>query len=101
MKTVGGTFGFSRAAMACAFAVGLFAHTACHAQSDAIVLENAAFRLVVGTNALARSLVVKATGEECLSNAEPLPIFTATQDRPFNNEIKLIHPNKRTVYPAC
>ena len=70
-------------------------------ECEGIVLENATFRLVVGTNAVARSLVVKATGEECLSAVEPLPLFTATQDRPFNNEIKLIHPNKRTVYPAC
>ena len=84
-----------------AFAAGLFALAACAAQTDAIVLENAAFRLEVGADATARSLVVKATGEECLSKAELLPLFAATQDRPFNNEIKLIHPNKRTVYPAC
>ncbi|MBR2837657.1 MAG: hypothetical protein IKE55_02635 [Kiritimatiellae bacterium] len=74
------------------------AHSAEH---DGIVLENAAFRLVVGADAVPRSLVVKATGEECLSATEPPAMFTATQDRPFNNEIKLIHPNKRTVYPAC
>lgn len=71
-----------------------------YAQSDVIMFENKAFRLEVGTDAVAKSLVVKATGEECLSKTEPLPLFTATQDRPFNNEIKLIHPNKRTTYPA-
>ena len=88
----------------CAFAVGLLALAVCPAacgQSDSIVLENQTFRLSVGTDAIAKSLIVKATGEECLSGAEPLPLFAATQDRPFNNEIKLIHPNKRTVYPAC
>ncbi len=59
------------------------------------------FTLIVGKDAIVKSLKVKATGEECLDAAQMLPIFTATQDRPFNNEQKLIHPNKRTVYPAC
>jgi hypothetical protein len=59
------------------------------------------FTLRVGEDACVKSLVVKATGEECVDAALRLPLFTVTQDRPFNNEIKLIHPNKRTVYPAC
>ena len=59
------------------------------------------FVLRVGPDARVRSLVVKATGEECVDAAQQLPLFTVTQDRPFNNEMKLIHPNKRTVYPAC
>lgn len=74
---------------------------AARAECGGIVLENDAFRLVVGEDAAAKSLVVKATGEECLARAEPVPLFTAAQDRPFNNEIKLINPSKRTVYPAC
>ena len=65
-----------------------------------IAFENDAFRLVVGDDAKAKSLVVKATGEETLDNGEGLPMFSATQERPFNNEIKLIWPNKRTTYPA-
>ena len=59
------------------------------------------FTLRVGEDACVKSLVVKATGEECVDAALRLSLFTVTQDRPFNNEIKLIHPNKRTVYPAC
>lgn len=59
------------------------------------------FTLRVGEDALVKSLVVKATGVECVDASLQIPLFTATQDRPFNNEIKLIHPNKRTVYPAC
>ena len=35
-----------------------------------IVLENDAFKLVVGDDARAKSLVVKATGEETLDNKE-------------------------------
>ena len=29
-----------------------------------------------------------------------VPLFSATQERPFNNEIKLQHPNTRTTYNA-
>lgn len=73
---------------------------AAHVSPDEVVLENAEFRLVVGVDAVARSLVVKKSGEECLADGVSLPLFTATQDRPFNNEMKLIHPNKRTTCPA-
>ena len=52
-----------------------------YAQSDVIVLENEAFRLEVGTNAVARSLVVKATGEEMVDAREGLAMFSVTQDR--------------------
>jgi len=91
----------ARIATSLAIALGTWVCIAESPQTDAVVLENASFRLEVGADAVARSLVVKATGEECLAQAEPLPLFAAMQDRPFNNEIKLIHPNKRTVYPAC
>ena len=77
---------------AAAFAAGAYA--------DDIVLENKAFRLVIGEDAAAKSLVVKATGEECVDAREGVPMFSVTQDRPFNNEIKLAWPNKRTTYPA-
>ena len=66
-----------------------------------VALDAPDFRLVVGDDAIVKSLVVKATGEECIAPAQAVPLFTVTQDRPFNNELKLIHPNKRTVYPAC
>ena len=65
-----------------------------------VLFENDAFRLVVGDDAQAKSLVVKATGEETIDNGEGMPMFSATQERPFNNEIKLMWPNKRTTYPA-
>ena len=71
-----------------------------YAQSDVIVFENEAFRLEIGTNAVARSLVVKATGEEMIDASDGLAMFSVTQERPFNNEIKLMWPNKRTTYPA-
>ena len=65
-----------------------------------VVVENARFRLRIGDDAVARSLVIKATGEEILDNRENLPFFSATQDRPFDNELKLEAPNKKTVYNA-
>lgn len=65
-----------------------------------IVVENDDFRLVVGKDACVKSLIVKKTNEECADAGMQLPLFTVTQDRPFHNEFKLIHPNKRTVCPA-
>ncbi|MBQ8954311.1 MAG: hypothetical protein IJ048_09355, partial [Clostridia bacterium] len=65
-----------------------------------IILENELFRLTVGEDALVRSLVIKATGEECLEADEGVALFSVTQARPFNNEVKLAHPNKRTTCQA-
>lgn len=61
-----------------------------------VVIENARLRLRVGDDGGVRSLVVKRTGEECVPAGKPVPLFAVTQGRPFNNEVKLIHPNKRT-----
>ena len=47
-----------------------------------------------------KSLVLKATGEECADLSQKTPILTVTQERPFDNELKLIHPHTRTTYPA-
>jgi len=65
-----------------------------------VTVETAKFRLVISDDAKAKSLVVKKTGEECLDLRDAPALFSVTQRRPFNNEIKLAHPNKRTVYPA-
>ena len=65
-----------------------------------IVLDAGRFKLAIGEDARAKSLVIKSTGEECLDTREGIPLFSTTQERPFNNEIKLAWPNKRTTYPA-
>jgi len=65
-----------------------------------IVIENEQFKLVVGSNAIAKSLTLKATGEECLMPGENMSIFSITQERPYLNEIKLAHPNKKTTFQA-
>ena len=65
-----------------------------------VVVETGAFRLEIGPDATARSLVVKATGEECISREASLPVFASAQKRPFNNETRLVQMAKRTMYPA-
>ena len=69
-------------------------------QENDIIIENEQFRLVVGSNAITKSLRLKATGKECLMPGEPLALFSVTQERPYHNEIKLGHPNKRTTFQA-
>ena len=65
-----------------------------------IIIENEQMRLVVGEDCVSRSLIHKATGEECLVTDEEIALFSLTQERPYNNEVKLAHPNKRTIYQA-
>ena len=65
-----------------------------------VVVETEAFKLVINPDATARSLVLKATGEECLASESELPIFASVQKRPFNNETRLVQMAKRTMYPA-
>ena len=68
--------------------------------ADDMVFENARMRLVVGDDAIVKSLKLKATGEELLELRDPTPFMSVTQARPFNNEIKLKYPHRRTTYPA-
>ena len=65
-----------------------------------IVLENEVFRLVLNESCQAESLVLKSSGEECIYKRTLLPFFSITEERPYNNEIKLAHPNKRTTFGA-
>ena len=49
-----------------------------------VTIETTTFTLTVGDDAVARSLVVKATGEETLDQRERIALFSSTQTRPFN-----------------
>ena len=73
---------------------------ACSCVAADIEFANKAFRLVIGEDASVKSLKLTANGEECVEARERIPLFTVTQERPFNNEIKLMHMHKRTTYPA-
>ena len=65
-----------------------------------ITLENKHFVLKINECGYAESLVHKGSGEECLDTSAKIPFFSITELRPYNNEIKLAHPNKRTVFNA-
>lgn len=86
--------------------VALLATACCNAggiragEPGDVVLENSKMRLVLGADASVKSLKLKSNGEELIDSTEKIPLFTTTQERPFNNEIKLIWPHKRTTWPA-
>ncbi len=65
-----------------------------------IIIENKHFLLTVGSDAKAKSLILKENGEECLDKSGSISLFSLTEERPYNNEIKLSHPNKRTTFQA-
>ena len=65
-----------------------------------IRLENKHFSLVIDSNCKAKSLLHKISGTECLMVGENLALFSLVEERPYNNEIKLAHPNKRTTFGA-
>ena len=65
-----------------------------------IVIENTHLRLTVGSDCIVKSLIHKASGEECLVQDQDIALFSITQPRPFNNEVKLVYSNKRTTFQA-
>lgn len=65
-----------------------------------ILIENDIFCLIVDYNCIVKSLIFKPTSEECLALNENMALFSITQERPYNNENKLMHMNKRTTYQA-
>ena len=65
-----------------------------------ITIENTEMRLVIGSDGTARSLIHKASGQECLMKDVKVPVFTITQDRPYDNEIMLAYPAKSKTFAA-
>lgn len=65
-----------------------------------ITIENKRFKLIINDNCTSESLIYKPLSEECLFVGKKMPLFTITEKRPFNNEIKLAYPNKRTTFKA-
>lgn len=65
-----------------------------------ITIENAQFRLVIGNDGKAISLLYKPTKQECLETGVDAPVFTITQDRPYLNEMQLAYPAKPMTFPA-
>ncbi len=67
---------------------------------DDIVIENDQMKLVISKDGYAKSLVSLPGQEECLLTMERVPICTITQERPYQNEIKLAYPTKETTFKA-
>ena len=53
-------------------------------ENKSIILENEAFALTIGEDCIAKSLICKSTGEECLMQGKNISVFSVTQPRPFN-----------------
>jgi hypothetical protein len=67
-------------------------------RGDDIVLENTEMRLEISASGAARSLIHKASGQECLAHGVDVPMFTLTQDRPYDNELQLAYPAEVTHF---
>lgn len=81
--------------------VGILVALACCGRVHAdVVLENARCALTIGDDAIVRSLKLKATGEDLLAADADSPLLTVTQERFFNNEIKLAYPSRETTCRA-
>ena len=65
-----------------------------------ITVGNKRFTLTINENGKAQSLVLNKTGKECLCNSENVSLFSLTEERPYSNELKLSHPNRRTTFEA-
>ena len=65
-----------------------------------IIIENAEMRLVLANDGTARSLIHKASGQECLDVRKRIPVFSITQYRPYDNEVMLAYPAKEMKFAA-
>ncbi|HNW57448.1 MAG TPA: hypothetical protein PKM69_06720, partial [Bacteroidales bacterium] len=65
-----------------------------------VVIENDQMRLVITSDGIAKSLVYKPTNTECLTKEKRVPISTITEPRPYQNEVKLAYPNKKTTFKS-
>lgn len=65
-----------------------------------VVIENGQMRLVIASDGIVKSLVFKPTGTECLVQGKRVPVSAITEPRPYQNEVKLAYPNKKTTFKA-
>ncbi len=68
-----------------------------------IIIKNRHFTLTLGEDCAAKSLRYTPEGKpavECLKQDEHTPMFSITEDRPYNNEIKLAYPNREITMQA-
>ncbi len=79
--------------------IGSGVKTAAENTND-VILENDQMRLVITSDGNAKSLFYKPTKTECLIQGVKVPISTITEPRPYQNEVKLAYPNKRTTFKS-
>ncbi|HQG77251.1 MAG TPA: hypothetical protein PLS58_07165 [Bacteroidales bacterium] len=83
---------------------GFILVTACpqkNAVSDGdIIIENDQVRLVISADGIAKSLVYRPGNTECLIQGVKIPFSTITEPRPYQNEVKLAYPNKKTTFKS-
>ena len=68
--------------------------------AEDVSIENARCRLVLSADGYAKSLLVKATGEEMLEAGARVPFSTITQNRAYDNEFKLMYAAKPWTLPS-
>lgn len=67
---------------------------------DDVIIENDQMKLVIGADAIVKSLLYKPTGEECLVAGKNIPVSTMVQARPYQNEVKLAYANQEMTFKA-
>ena len=65
-----------------------------------VIIENDEIKLVISQDGIAKSLVYKPSNSECLIQGKKVPVSAITEERPYQNEIKLAYPTKRTTFKA-
>ena len=82
----------------------IFLISSCNKQtinsSDDIIIENDLMKLVLSADGYSKSLLCKATGTECLVQGKNVALSTITEPRPYQNEVKLAYPNKKTTFKS-
>jgi hypothetical protein len=68
--------------------------------NEDVIIENDQIKLIITKDGTAKSLVYKPTNTEYLIEGKKIPISTLTQERPYQNEIKLAYPTKETTFKA-
>jgi len=74
------------------------ANRSSNGETKNIVLENSEMRLEITPAGVARSLLHKASGQECLAQDADVPMFSLTQYRPYDNELQLAYPAEVTHF---
>ena len=78
----------------------LFAFVALPLMASDVVFENDVARLVLGTDGIARSLKIKATGEELLAQPAVTPVACIEHARPYDKIAQLTHPAQMRTFLA-